>query len=77
MIPLKDLFDAMTVQLKYYSKIRLTKSGGVVPVKVNGNLSHGFDTGCKNKNTKQVERIFHEGVPGEYVYRECSVSVHC
>ena len=27
---------------------------------MNGDLLHGFDTIFKNKNTKRVERIFHE-----------------
>ena len=61
-------FGAMTGQIKSYGKIELTNSGGVSQVRVNGNLSRGFDTGCKNKNTKWVEGIFHDilkeaGVP--------------
>ena len=53
-------FGAITGQLKSYGKIGLTNSGGVSQVRVNGDLSRVFDTGCKQKNTKRVEVIFHD-----------------
>ena len=53
-------FGAMTGQLQYYGKIGLTNTGGVIQVRVNGDLLRGFDTGCKIKNAKTVERILHE-----------------
>ena len=59
MIPLKDLLGAITGQLQYYGKIGLTNAGDFSQVRVNGDLLLGFDTGCKNKNTKRVEIIFH------------------
>ena len=50
----------MTGQLQYYGKIGLTNAGYVSQLRVNGDVLLGSDTGCKNKNTKGVEEIFHE-----------------
>ena len=52
-------FGAMADQLQSYDKIGLTNAEGVSQVRVNGDLLRGFDTGCKNKNTKTVEVILH------------------
>ena len=40
-------FDLMSGKLQYYGKIALTNAGGVIQISMNGNLSRGFDTGCK------------------------------
>ena len=53
-------FGTMTGQLQYYGKIGLTNDENVSQLRVNRKLLRGFDTVCKNKNTKQVEGIFHE-----------------
>ena len=57
--PTERSYGAMTGWVKYGGKIRLTNAGGVSQVRVNSNLSRGFDTSCK-KNSKRVERIFHK-----------------
>ena len=56
----KRYFGAMKYQIQSCGKIGLTKSGGFSQVRVNGDLSCGFDTGCKNKNAKRVDEIFHK-----------------
>ena len=48
--PSERYFDAMIGQLQYYGKIILTNSGGVSQVRVNGDLSRVFDTGCNYIN---------------------------
>ena len=53
-------FGSMTGELKSYGKIGLTNAVGFSQVRVNDDLLRGFDTGCKNKNTKRVERISHD-----------------
>ena len=58
--PYEIYFGAMTGHVQYYGKIGLKNSGGIIQVRVNGDLSCGFDTGCKNKNTKRVEGIFYK-----------------
>ena len=50
----------MIGQIESHGKIGLTNAGYVSQLRVNGDLSCGFDTGCKTKNTKQVEGIFHK-----------------
>ena len=47
--PSERSFGSMTYQIQYYNKMGLTNTGGINQVIVNGDLSHGFDTGCKNK----------------------------
>ena len=58
--PTEISFGAMIGQLQSYDKIGLTNAEGVSQVRVNGDLLRGFDTGCKNKNTKTVEVILHK-----------------
>ena len=53
-------FGSITIQIKSYAKIGLTNAGGVSQVRFKVDLSCGFDTGCKSKNTKQVEGILHK-----------------
>ena len=53
-------FGAMIGQIQYYGKIVLITAVGVSEVRLNGNLSRGFDTSCKNKNTKRVQLIFYK-----------------
>ena len=53
-------FSTMIGQIQYYGKIVLITAVGVSEVRLNGNLSRGFDTSCKNKNTKRVQLIFHK-----------------
>ena len=47
--PAERYFGATTGKLQYYGKIGLTKTGGVSKVRVNIDLSRGFDTGCRKK----------------------------
>ena len=49
----------MTGQIQSYGKIGPTNAGDISQIRVNGNLSRGFDTVCKNKNTTRVGGIFH------------------
>ena len=51
--PAERSFVSMSGQLQSYGKIRLTNTGGVNQVRLNSNVSRGFDTGCKNKNTNR------------------------
>ena len=55
--PYEICFGAMTGHVQYYGKIGLKNSGGIIQVRVNGDLSCGFDTGCKNKNHTGVGNI--------------------
>ena len=58
--PAEIYVGAMTGQIQSYGRIGLTNARDVSQVIVNSDLSRGFDTGCKNKNTKWMEGIFHE-----------------
>ena len=58
--PDERYFGVIIGYLQYYGKIGLTNTGGIIQVRVNGDLLRGFDTGCKIKNAKTVERILHE-----------------
>ena len=49
--PAEIYIFAITGQLQYYGKIGPTNAGGISQVRVNYDLSRGFDTGCKNKKT--------------------------
>ena len=55
----KIYIGAITGQIQSYGILKLTNTGGVSQVRVDSDLSCGFYTGCKNKNTKRVEGIFH------------------
>ena len=57
--PAERSFGEITVQIQSYDKIGLTNSGGVGQVRVNSDLSRRFYNGCKNKNTKRLDGIFH------------------
>ena len=45
--PDERYFGVIIGYLQYYGKIGLTNTGGVSHVRVNGNLSHRFDTSYK------------------------------
>ena len=47
--PAEISFGAITGQLQYYGKIIVTNAVSVSQVRVNGDLSRGFNTGYKNK----------------------------
>ena len=81
--PTERYFSSITGQLQYYGKIGLTNYGGVSQVRVNGDLSRGFDTGCKKQKYQTVggnipwDIIRYEGIPGEDVNKGCSGSARC
>ena len=58
----------MTGQIQSYGKTGLNNTEGVIQVIANGNLSRGFDTGCKNKNTEQLEEISHYNIMHQYIF---------
>ena len=58
--PTERYFVTMACEIQYYGKIVLITAVGVSEVRLNGNLSRGFDTSCKNKNTKRVQLIFYK-----------------
>ena len=55
--PTEGFFGVISGQFQSYGKIVLTNDVGVSQVRVNGDLSRGFDTGCKNKNHTGVGNI--------------------
>ena len=46
-------FSTMIGQIQYYGKIVLNNAGGVSQVRVKGNLSRGFDIGCKKNGWRE------------------------
>ena len=58
--PTERSFGAITGQIQYDGKLGMTNAGGISQVRANSDLSDGFDTGYKNKDSKRVEGIFHE-----------------
>ena len=53
-------FGALTSQLRYFGRIGLTNIVGVSQVRINGDLSRGFDTSSsKKKNKPNTNDFFH------------------
>ena len=56
-ITIYPIMADVSLLVSFYGEIGLTNAGGVSQVRVNGDLSRGFDTGCKNKNHMGVGNI--------------------